>query len=265
MSPSPRPTDSSPSPSPTSSSRGRGPGALDAWVDEFLAHSRLERGLSDNTIEAYRRDLKQWRAYLSATGIDPGAVTGEDITGYLESLRGGTAPFDKPYAATSVARMLVAVRALYRFLVREETLTVDPTKTVGTPRKPRSIPKAISISDVERLLDAPDDSMLGRRDRAILEVLYGSGIRISELIGLDVDDLDMKAGSLLVRSGKGSKSRRVPVGRAARSAVDGYLVRTRVELLKRSKAASARGALFLNSRVGAVIAPGMLEDPHGVL
>ncbi len=248
MSPSPKPTDSSPSHSPTSSNKG--PGALDAWVEEFLAHSHLERGLSDNTLQAYRRDLNQWRTYLVAADLDPAEVTGADVTGYLESLRDGTEPFDRPFAASSVARMLVAVRALYRFLVREEMLEADPTRTVGTPRKPRSLPKAISITDVESLLDAPEDTLLGRRDRAILEVLYGSGVRISELIGLDVDDLDLKAGSLLVRSGKGSKSRRVPIGRAARRAVDAYLVRTRGELLKRGKGSSAAGALFLNARGG---------------
>lgn len=224
--------------------------SLDLWIEEFLAYARLERGLSDNTIAAYRRDLASWRAYCSAQGLDPAALKGEDLTGYLEALRNGTPPFERSYAASSVARMLVAVRALYRFLAREEILELDPTTTVGSPRKPKSIPKAISLEDIESLLDAPDDSLLGRRDRAILEVLYGAGVRISELIGLDVDDLDLDSGTVLVRAGKGNKSRRVPVGRAARKTVGDYLVRSRPELLKRSKAGSSSGALFLNSRGG---------------
>lgn len=240
--------------SKTSSRRGsarRGPAAtLDPWIEEFLAYARLERGLAENTIEAYRRDLVSWRAYCVARGLDPAALRTADITGYLEALRTGAPPFEKAFAATSVARMLVAVRALYRFLVREDILEIDPTTTVGSPRKPRSIPKAISLEHVEALLDAPRDSLLGRRDRAILEVLYGAGVRISELIGLDVDDLDLDAGSVLVRSGKGSKSRRVPVGRAARKAVGDYLIRSRPELLKRSKSATSAGALFLNARGG---------------
>jgi integrase/recombinase XerD len=144
--------------------------------------------------------------------------------------------------------MLVSVRALYRFLEREGHRTSDPTAKIGIPKKPRSIPKAISLEDVERLIELPGDDLLGRRDRAILEVLYGAGLRISELVGLDVDDVDLDEGSVLVRAGKGSKARRVPVGRAARAALGDYLAVSRRELAGRS--GGAKGAVFLNARGG---------------
>jgi integrase/recombinase XerD len=145
--------------------------------------------------------------------------------------------------------MLVSVRSLYRWLVREGRVQADPTAKVGTPRQPRSIPKAIPIEDIEAILGQPSVDALGRRDRAILETLYGAGLRISELVGLDVDDVDLGAGTLLVRSGKGSKSRRVPVGRLARAAIGDYLTITRPQLV-RARALSSGGAMFLNARGG---------------
>jgi integrase/recombinase XerD len=226
---------------------GPGGGTTAAWIDEFLTHADLEKGLAANTLSAYRRDLASWRTYLEARELSLDRVGHEDLTDYLDRLRSGRDPFGRPFAPTSVARMLVSVRALYRFLVREGRLTSDPTARVGSPRKPRSIPKAVSVDEVARLLDATADDLLGRRDRAILELLYGSGVRISELVAIDVDDLDLDDGTLLVRAGKGSKARRVPVGRAARAAAETYLVRSRPELATRAGAA-AGGALFLNAR-----------------
>jgi integrase/recombinase XerD len=222
--------------------------SFDRWVDEFIAHLQFERGLAVNTIAAYRRDIATFREYCRVAGIDPQDAQPEDFTEYLDRLRSGAPPADKPFAPTSVARMLVSVRALYRFLAREGHRDTDPTATVGTPKKPRSIPKAISIDDVERLIELPGDDILGRRDRAILEVLYGAGLRISELVGLDVDDVDLDEGSVLVRAGKGSKARRVPVGRAARAALGDYMAVARRELAGRS--GGARGAVFLNARGG---------------
>lgn len=224
--------------------------SLDRWIDEFLTHVDLERGLSANTVVAYRRDLQAWRTYLGARDLNVDDVTADDFTDYLERLRSGGSPFVKPFAPSSVARMLVSVRAFYKFLVREGYLDVDPAARVGSPKKPRSIPKAIPLEDVERLLEGPADDLLGRRDRAILETLYGAGLRISELVGLDVDDIDIDGGTLLVRSGKGSKARRVPVGRAARAAVGGYLARTRPELAARGGSRRAAAAAFLNARGG---------------
>jgi len=218
-------------------------------IDEFLAHAEFERGLSKNTVEAYRRDLNMWQAYCRAVGLDGGAAGPDDITDYLDRLRSGSEPATAPFAASSVARMLVAVRAFYRFLAREGHLTADPTAKVGVPKKPRSIPKAIAVEDVTKLVELPAADLRGRRDRAILETLYGAGLRITELVDLDLDDLDLDEGAILVRSGKGSKGRRVPLGRKARSAVGDYLALSRPELA--SKARGGPGpAVFLNARGG---------------
>jgi integrase/recombinase XerD len=223
---------------------------LDRWIDEFVSHARFERGLSQNTVAAYRRDLGAWRSYCTTAGIDAAAVTEDDVTDYLERLRAGISPAGKAFAPSSVARMLVAVRSLYRFLVNEGYVDADPTAAVGTPRKPRTVPKAIGVDEVERLVEIPADDLLGRRDRAILEALYGAGLRISELVALDVDDVDLDEGVVVVRAGKGAKGRRVPLGRAARKAVGGYLVRTRPELAARAPGGRTQMALFLNARGG---------------
>ena len=218
-------------------------------IDEFLAYASFERGLSKNTVDAYRRDLNMWDAYCRTTGIDGARTTPEDVTDYLDRLRSGATPASSPFAASSVARMLVAVRAFYRFLVREGHLTADPTAKVGVPKKPRSIPKAIAVEDVERLVELPAPDLRGRRDRAILETLYGAGLRISELVDLDLDDLDLDEGTILVRSGKGSKGRRIPLGRKARAAVGDYLALSRPELATKARGGPGPG-LFLNARGG---------------
>ena len=223
---------------------------LDSWTDEFLSYIEFEKGLSKNTVDAYRRDLAVWRAFCASRRVEVRKTSSKHVTGYLECLREGKRPATTPYRPSSVARMLVAVRALYRFLVREGHLDIDPTATVGSPKKPRSIPKAIPLADVETLLSLPPKDLLGRRDRAVLETLYGAGLRISELVGLDVDDVDLDTGTVLVRMGKGSKSRQVPIGRAARKALDDYFVTSRPELATRSQAGGSRGALFLNARGG---------------
>lgn len=229
------------------------PGAkLDRWIEDFLAHVRFERGLSTNTVDAYRRDLAMWSAFCAQNKIgDPRKATSDDVTNYLGRLRSGRPPATKALAPSSVARMLVSLRSFHRFLRREGHLEVDPTAKVGVPKRPRSLPKAIAIEDVERLIEAPaPEDLLGRRDRAMLETLYGAGLRISELVGLDVDDIDLEKGSLLVRAGKGEKSRVVPFGRAARKAVEAYLTLTRPVLVARSLGARSGGALFVNSRGG---------------
>jgi integrase/recombinase XerD len=229
--------------------RSQGAAASPRLVDEFLAHVALEKGLSKNTVDAYRRDLQTWSEYCGLKKVNLAGVASGDVTDYLDRLRSGRPPATRPFAQSSVARMLVSVRSLYRFLVREGYLDADPTATIGSPRKPRSIPKAIPLADVESLLERPAADLLGRRDKAILETLYGAGVRISELVALDVDDVDLDEGSVLVRSGKGSKARRVPLGRAARKAVGSYLVQTRPELVRRSKQGAGAG-LLLNARGG---------------
>lgn len=247
MHPSPKRTVLSRSNSPTSSSATS---TLDRWIDEFISHVQFERGLSENTVAAYRRDLSVWRAYCAAKRLRADRVQATDVTDYLDRLRKGKAPATKALSPASVARMLVALRAFFRFLVREGRLKTDPTVNVGSPRRPRSLPKAIPLEDVERLLELPADDLLGRRDRAILETLYGTGLRISELAALDVDDMDIDAGAVLVRSGKGGKGRMVPLGRTARAAAGDYLTRTRPELGRRATTRTSAGALFLNARGG---------------
>ena len=223
---------------------------LARWVDEFISYVSYEKGLAKNSIESYRRDLGLWRSFCESEGVDPAAPTAEDMTSYLEALRSGRAPASKPFAPSSVARALVSLRGLYRFLVREGRVAADPTAKIGSPKQPRSIPKAIPLADVERILMLPPDTPLGIRDRAILETLYGVGLRISELTALDVDDVDLEGGTVLVRSGKGSKARRVPIGRQAVQALFAYTRSVRPELVARARTRAAGGALFLNARGG---------------
>ena len=207
----------------------------------------VERGLAANTLSSYRRDLTRWTGWLRGCGRERlSEVTEADVAGFLAALR--TGDDDHPaLSASSAGRAVVAVRGLHRFALREGWTTVDAAREVRPPAPARRLPKAISVSQVEALLAAPDaDTPLGLRDRALLELLYGTGARISEAIGLDVDDLDRAAG--LVRlDGKGGKQRVVPVGSYAGRAVEDYLVRARPGLV-----AAGRGsaALFLNARGG---------------
>ena len=218
--------------------------AVDAW----LTHLDVERGMSANTLAAYRRDLARWSAFLADVGVTrPEEVTEAHVTEFLARLREGDDEH-RPLAATSAARTLVAVRGLHRFLALEGSLDADPTRDVSPPRPPSRLPKAIALDDVERLLDAASvgDTPASLRDRALLEVLYGTGARISEAIGLDVDDVDGEDGVVRLR-GKGGKERLVPLGSYAARALEAWLVRGRPAL-----AAAGRGtpAVFLNTRGG---------------
>ena len=223
---------------------------VDRWVDEFMTYVEFEKGLAVNTIAAYRRDLTVWQRYCELKKLPATGVDASHVTDYLDRLRSGKPPAAAPYSPASVARMLVSLRALYRFLVAEDLLDVDPTSKVGSPKRPRSIPKAIAVEDVEELLSLPSDDVLGRRDRAILELLYGTGLRISELVALDVDDIDLEGRVVLVRMGKGSKSRRVPIGREAIKAMSAYITQARPQLVAKAKQGLSKGALFLNARGG---------------
>ena len=223
---------------------------VDRWVDEFMSYVEFEKGLATNTVAAYRRDLSVWRSFCELEKLSPDGVDDSNVTDYLDRLRSGKPPAAAPYSPASVARMLVSLRAFFRFLVTEGHIDADPTAKVGSPKRPRSIPKAISVDAVDELLSLPADDLLGRRDRAVLETLYGAGLRISELVALDVDDVDLDGRVVLVRLGKGSKSRRVPIGRAAAKAVSAYLTTSRPQLAAKAKRATTGGALFLNARGG---------------
>ncbi|WP_246236771.1 site-specific tyrosine recombinase XerD [Actinomadura chibensis] len=221
-------------------------------VRAYLGHLAVERGLAANTLSSYHRDLRRYVEVQDGRGRASVAdITEDDVRAFLVGLREGDDDHP-PLSAGSAARALVAVRGLHRFALREGHASGDPAHDVKPPTPPRRLPKAISLDEVERLLAAAapsgggPDTARGLRDRALLELLYGSGARISEAVGLDVDDLDLRDGFARV-AGKGGKARVVPIGDYARAAVDAYLVRARPEL-----AAAGRGgpALFLNARGG---------------
>jgi integrase/recombinase XerD len=225
-----------------------GPTPLQRALRTYLDHLVVERGLADNTLKSYRRDLRRYVGYLAGLGIDdaPG-VTESTVSGFLMSLREGDGAHP-PLAAGSAARTLVAVRGFHRFAVREGLTAQDPAAAVRPPASTKRLPKALPLADIEAILDAAGapGTSLALRDRALLELLYGTGARISEAVGLDVDDLDREEGAVRLR-GKGGKERIVPVGSFARDAVEGYLVRGRPDL---AGAGHGTPALFLNARGG---------------
>ncbi len=214
---------------------------LDRAMDAYLRHISIERGLSDHTVAAYRRDLDGYVAWLAEQGaLDSAAVTPELVAGFAAE-RASAHP---PVAAASLARLQSSVRGLHRVLAREGIEPTDPSTRLRPPKQAKRLPKALAIDQVERLLDAPDrDTLLGVRDRALLELLYATGARVSEVIQLDVDDVSH--GEVLRVRGKGSKERIVPIGSYARAAVDAYLTRARPELSRRGKATPR---LFLGAR-----------------
>ena len=216
-------------------------------VDRFLDYLSVERGLSRNTLDAYRRDLGRYESFLGSRGIHDLTRAGEsDIAAFVANLSASEYAPGKGYRPSSVARALAAVRSLHRFLVLEGEADADPAEGVARPKVPRNLPRPLTVDEVAALVAAPGDrDPVALRDRAILETLYGAGLRISELVALDVDDVDVEDGS--VRAvGKGSKERVVPLGRFAIKALGAYLTRARPGLA----GPRSRGALFLNRRGG---------------
>jgi integrase/recombinase XerD len=223
--------------------------SLERQVESFLRQLAIERGLAKNTVSAYRRDLKTYLAFLEQSQTASFADVGEQtVANYAQSLvqvRG--------LASSSVARMLAAVRGLHKYLLSENQVSQDVAASVKPPKAVRRLPKAISVAEVERLLDAAGPaaeavdsiSSIRVRDRALLELLYATGARVSEVVNLDLDDL---VDPTLVRLfGKGAKERIVPVGGFAQRALEAYLVRIRPALASLGKGTSA---LFLNQRGG---------------
>jgi integrase/recombinase XerD len=192
--------------------------ALEAAVDAYLAHLRVERALSPHTVAAYGRDLAGFAAFAAAAGVDePRALDLAVVSGWLGSLgRAGLSP-------RTAARKLSAARGLVRFLLREGELSEDPTRLAARPRLGRRLPRPLAESEVVRLIETPDASTLrGARDRAMLSVAYAAGLRVSELVGLTLGDVDLRRGVVSVL-GKGSKRRLVPLGEVALAHLDAYL------------------------------------------
>jgi len=213
----------------------------------------VERGLAANTLASYRRDLSRYQQVMAAAGrTEIGEVTSADIASYLAGLREGDADHP-PLAASSAGRAMAAVRGLHAFACAQGMTAADPARPVTPPAPPRRLPKAISVAEVERLLDAagpgPQDDPRGIRDRALLEFLYATGARISEATALDVDGLTLDGDPAVLLDGKGGKQRIVPLGRYAAAALDAYLVRARPALAA-GATRTVPPAVFLNARAG---------------
>lgn len=216
----------------------------------YLDHLAVERGLAANTLTSYRRDLRRYVEFLGERGVDDvDQVDEQVVSAFLMRLREGDADHP-PLSATSAGRTVVAVRGFHKFCVADGLATTDPAAGVRPPAPARRLPKALPLADVEAILEAAGSAgtTLALRDRALLEVLYGTGARISEAVGLDVDDVDRVDATVVLR-GKGGKERIVPIGTYALSAVDAYLTRARPELASVGTPERA-GALFLNARGG---------------
>lgn len=223
--------------------------ALDDQLRAYVDHLTVERGAAANTLSSYRRDLARYREYLGGLGVgDLADVTQNQVSGFLVALREG-GPDHPPLAASSAARSLIAVRGLHRFAAAEGMTSADVAREVRPPAPAKRLPKALPVEQVIALLEAAGgdsdaDTPSRLRDRAMLELLYSCGARISEVTALDVDDVDAESRSVVLL-GKGGKQRVVPIGRPALAALDAYLVRGRPALVKRSNP-----ALFLNVRGG---------------
>jgi integrase/recombinase XerD len=210
-----------------------------SFEDEYLDHLRVERGLAANTLVAYTHDLSRLSTFAEEQGKDVLALSQQDLSAFISSLR------TRGLGARSVARAVHAVRGLYKFGIREGKLQKDPLENLKAPRAFQALPRYLTATQVDGLLAAPDVSTpLGLRDRAMLEVLYATGLRVSELIILRPEDLDLHLG-LLTAFGKGRKERLVPLGRAALEMVERYLLDIRPQLGKRQAP-----SLFLNHRGG---------------
>jgi integrase/recombinase XerD len=227
--------------------------ALEDQLQGYLDHLTIERGVAANTLSSYRRDLRRYQEHLMLRGIDDLAkVTETDVSDFLVALRRGDPEAGvTALSAVSAARALIAVRGFHRFAAAEGLTDTDVARAVKPPTPSRRLPKALSVDEVLALLeaaggDSPSDGALTLRNRALLELLYSTGARISEAVGLDVDDVDTQNRSVLLH-GKGGKQRLVPIGRPAVAALDAYLVRGRPELAGRGRGTPA---IFLNVRGG---------------
>lgn len=199
---------------------------MEAAIRSFLSYLRVEKALSQNTIDAYRRDLVKFCEFATEKGLEkPVQVKRGDVVDFLTTL------YERKLDARSVARHLVSLRQFFRFLLSEDLISEDPVVTVESPKFRKSLPEFLSVEEVDRLLAQPDaSSTLGLRDKAMIELLYSAGLRVSELCNLAVDDLHVDAGSLRC-IGKGNKERLVPVGKRALAVLQLYIEKARPEIL----------------------------------
>jgi len=212
--------------------------ALEADVRTFLSYLRVEKGLSDNTIQSYRRDMLKFVGFLDKQNLVTAKIQRQDVVDFLAML------YKRRLDSRSVARHLVTIRHFFRFSLLEGFIKEDPAATIESPKFRQSLPYFLSVEEVERLLAQPDtSSAIGLRDKAIIELMYSTGIRVSELAGIRVGDLQMEAGCLRC-IGKGNKERLVPVGKKALAVVEAYMKKSRPELLRDNASAN----LFLNQR-----------------
>jgi integrase/recombinase XerD len=222
--------------------------ALTAAVRTYLDHLSVERGLAANTLASYRRDLRRYLGFLDSEGISSlDRITEQTVTAFMVRLREGDSEHT-PLSATSAGRTIVAVRGFHRFAVSDGLVGADPAAGVKPPPAAKRLPKALPVADVQAIIEAAGapGTPLALRDRCLLEFLYGTGARISEAVGLVLDDLDLVECHVLLR-GKGGKQRLVPLGSYAVAALEAWLTRARPDLVA---AKTPTGAVFLNSRGG---------------
>ena len=218
---------------------------LDRELGGYLNHLAIERGLSQNTLAAYRRDLDRYSSWCMARGLVNAELISEvDVSDFAASLRDTT--LGTPLAASSAGRTLIAVRGFHRFAVDEGIATFDPSHRVTPATSAKRLPKALTYEQITALLQATGDheTPLGLRDRALVELLYGTGVRISEAVGIDLDELNFQERSVVV-TGKGNKQRLVPLGDYAMNALEEFFVRGRPSLVMKGKGTPA---VFVNSR-----------------
>jgi integrase/recombinase XerD len=231
---------------------------------DFLGFLELERGLSRNTLEAYRSDLQQFGEFLERRGLDPLEVQTSDLAAFISELAAGS-PERRAAAPSTLQRKIACLRSFYRHLRREQILDRDPASELRAPRSRARLPQVLSRDEVARLLEQPrGTSPAALRDRALLETMYACGLRASEAVGLELSDVDLDEGLLCAR-GKGSKERIVPIGRQAVAALLAYSRAGRGMLLGAGRPGAARGQtrLFVNNRGGALSCQGLYKIVQG--